>query len=127
MRIKGVTLAQFEHCVNTVSSETYGGNLVVAPGARQVSKNVINARVTVRDSYKHGARMSARRRHMRAASWHAYRDVLGYMFAFYPEATVTTEMARYVGREGFEENYPATGEKNIGSLAQPVTMPELSV
>ena len=36
-----------------------------------------------------------------------------------------TAMAKYLGRESFYEKYPKTGHQNIGSMAYPVTMPEL--
>lgn len=127
MEIKGVTLDQFRHIVAVVSDREYDGNVIVHPDSHKVSNNRIRARLTVKSSYEHGARMSWSGRHIRAASWHAYRDVLAELFDRYPDAIVRTAMATYKGAEGFAENYPETAYKNVGSIMSPVTMPELSI
>ncbi len=57
------------------------------------------------------------------ACWHAHRDFLRAVFAHAPAATVRTRFARYTA-EGFEQQFPPTGDVNIGSQYYPVTMPD---
>lgn len=55
-----------------------------------------------------------------AVCWHGFRDFLRYVFERYPEAVAITAIARYEGKAGFERDYPATGDRNIGSVICPV-------
>jgi hypothetical protein len=127
MQVTGLSLTEFYRIVEKVSAETYRGNVIVADDAHELSGNRFVARLKVRDSHAYGARLSWTGRHMPAASWEAYRDVLTELFDRYPEARVRTVMATYRGKDGFEANYPDTAYVNIGSQMQPAYMPELSV
>lgn len=129
MEIKGVTLDDFRTIVQMVSNTRYSGNVEIyerdAKDLHGVRAPRIRARLSTKDSRGPGARRSWNGRHMRAACWHAYRDVLAELFRLYPDAVVKTGMSKYEGRAGFLANYPATGRQNIGSAFQPATMPEL--
>lgn len=129
MEIVGLTVADFEHIVYVVSRAQYHGNLVMVDGRRAggVRRPKIRARVTVTDSRGPGARTSWSGRHGPWASWEAYRDVLSELFYRFPDAIVRTSVATYKGSDGFEKTFPRTALRNVGSMVQPVTMPELSV
>lgn len=129
MEITGLTPSEFWSVVNTVSDGHYEGNLVTKDvhSTGGVRRPRIRGRIAVTNSRGPGARRSWSGRHGPWASWQAYRDVLTELFHRYPEARVRTGLAVYNGREGFEETFPATGYHNVGSMIEPVTMPELSV
>jgi len=132
MRLRNVSLDQFNAAVAKVNGMTneegieYAGNLRVHPDAHQTGSRVITTvgRLTVESSRGPGARRSWNGRRMPAACWHAFRDVVRVILEDNPDATVSTSMARYTA-ENFEETYPETGNVSIGSLFQPVYMPEL--
>lgn len=129
MNISGVSADQFGDLVCAVSRREYDGNLipvdVVDLGG--VRRPRIRGRIAVRDSYAYGARTSASGRHGKWASWHAYRDVLAELFLLHPRALVVTGIARYDGRQGFEDNFPRTANTNKGSVMVPAPYAFLSV
>src|SRR3954462_706672 len=108
MRITGVSLAEFERITERVSDAEYCGNVRVHPDARAVSGKSCQGRLYVANSRGPGARTSSSGRHGPYACWHAYRDVLQALFDAYPDARVRTGLANYIGRDGFESEYPAT-------------------
>lgn len=125
MKLQNVTLAQFEQAVTLANALTYG-HLKVHPDAHEFGtrKVGVQGRLTVDSSYAKGARLSSSGRHIQAACWHAFRDVIRELFVISPDAIVTTSLAKYTAAN-FETTYPQTGNVNIGSLFYPVTMPEL--
>lgn len=131
MIITGLKFGQFESIVSDVSKQ-YADNLEVND-YREFSGN--RFRVTIRAKRSGagvlppgellpGARRSWNGRRLTAACWHAHRDVLRAVFDVNPQAKVYTAMARYIGEDGFETNYPDTAYQNIGSYVQPAYMPE---
>lgn len=138
MRITGLTLSQFQACTSFVSYSRYSGNGIVHPDARDRPaqrsretgqlRNQCQARLTVSDSHGAGSRLTVSGRHGPYACWHLYRDVLREVFNQFPGAVIISGnywRVTYRGYDGFQELYPATGRKNIGSPIEPVTMPEL--
>lgn len=83
--------------------------------------------IETRDAWKHGSRTSASGRHMRKASWEAHRDVMQALFQHDSHATIKTALATYRGIDDFNDKFPATAFKNVGSIIQPRTMRECSV
>lgn len=132
VRLKNVTLTQFQASVDRVNSMTndegvaYAGNLRVHQDAHETGARVITTvgRLAVHDSKAPGARRSASGRRMPAACWHAFRDVVQDILDTVPDAVVTTSMARYDAAT-FADVYPATGDVSIGSMVAPAYMPEL--
>lgn len=143
MQITGVSLTDFHSIVDTVSRDRYDGNLKVQRDAIDLhGKRAprIRARVTVAsvgfheglptDKTLKGVRRSGsefsrsaktgKTQRIHAACWHAYRDVLTELFDRYPNAIARTAMAKYEGKDGFERNYPNTGDTNIGSMMYPM-------
>jgi len=120
--VSGMSLGELRQYAVTVSAASYGGNLIVAPGAeameaRKNGTRRCRARLAVADSHGPGSRTSWSGRHGPWACWHAYRDVLAEAFTLFPGAVVTAgHMWRvtYRGLDGFNERYPQTGRKNIG-------------
>lgn len=131
MRINGkaadpIYLYEVEEIIYRVSREHYDGNVITdRQSARQLSSRSVNLRLKVSSSRDVGARRSWSGRRMPAACWHAYRDVIRAILTAHPTATIRTGMAVYKGLEGFEETYPDTAYKNIGSIMQPAYMPNL--
>jgi len=72
-----------------------------------------------------GARRSGSSRRSPAACWHAYRDVLVGIFDADPDAVVVTALARYNGREGFQQTYRGTAHYNVGSRMYPESISTL--
>jgi len=54
--------------------------------------------------------------------WHGHRDFMARLFEAYPAAILSSCFARYEGRDGFLQDYPATGEQNIGSMYYPLKL-----
>lgn len=133
MEITGLTLAQFRECADAVSAETYSRNIITHNSAHDqpASRNGTprcTARLTVTGSRGPGSRTTAFGQHGLYACWHAYRDVLAEVFRRYPNAVIragSSWRVTYRGRAGFEELYPETASIVIGSVINPVTMPEL--
>lgn len=129
MQITGITPAEFTEAV-TKAGINYNGNLEAQITSVQ-SPTRFRARVVPKTSSSApktpapGARLSWSGRCVKAACWHAYRDAMYAVFAINPKARVATSMAVYKGIEGFEAQYPQTGDQNIGSMMQPAYMPDL--
>jgi hypothetical protein len=83
--------------------------------------------IETRDAWKHGSRTSQSGRHMRKASWEAHRDIMRAIFVYDSQATIKTALATYRGAKDFEAKFPATGDKNVGSIMYPCTMRECSI
>ena len=86
--------------VNKVSREKYGGNLVVS-SSRQVSDSTVQLLVEVADHGGPGAFLGEVRHHDKGACWHAFQDVLAALYEGYPQARVTTGIARYASQAHF--------------------------
>lgn len=123
MEIIGITQEQFERVVNKVSFTRYDGNLKVAD-MRAISGKSCRGRVVAYTSSGPGTRRSWSGRRGPWACWHAFRDIFAEAFAQYPDARIRTGMASYTAGN-FKATYPATGERNIGTMVRPAYMPEL--
>ncbi len=124
-----MTPDQLQAVVDQVSHDRYGGNIGTdwertTPRLLNQAGTRFRGRVLARSSRGPGARRSWSGRRLTAACWHVFRDVIREALAQYPDATFRTSMARYTAAN-FEDTYPATGNRNIGSMVYPVTMPEL--
>ena len=89
-----------------------------------------NARIVPDSSRVHGARRSAptpwnNGRAVKAACWHAHRDVLAALFDIAPEARVQSAFADYRGKADFREKFPLTAAPNVGSQIMPVRICDL--
>lgn len=119
MKVKGIDQDQLTRIVRAVSDSHYGGNIRFNREPERVG-NFVHFTLTVRSSYNKGAKRSNTGRRIAACCWHAHRDVMIALFSENPDALLVTAMARYEGRSGFEALYPATGDVNTGSMAQPL-------
>jgi hypothetical protein len=106
------------------ANASYSNNLRLDIG-RHVGTG-LRAVLRAKDSRAYGARTSANGRHGPYASWEAHRDFLRALFVISPQTRVSTAMAKYTA-ENFEHTFPETGHKNIGSMINPVTMPQLTI
>lgn len=64
--------------------------------------------------------ISGRRKN--AVCWHGHYAAMAAIFAIETGATLETAIETYRGAAEFEELAPATAERNIGSLVEPVAM-----
>ncbi len=62
-----------------------------------------------------------------AVCWHGFRDFFRALYRRTPEAIAKTALATYDGTEGFEETFPETGNRNIGSRFHPLCMADACV
>ena len=116
--------------VGTVSDDAYAGNLAITDDGirtdtRRDGRYSHRVALTTRDSSQPGARRSWSGRRSRATCWHAFRDVFAVVMMRDPAAVIRTGLATYSGAAGFLELFPATGEANIGSMAQPAILADL--
>jgi len=115
--------------VDSVAIKTYGGNIAAevehvgtrSRGAR-AGQHVYRVKLTARDSKGEGARRSWSGRRGPWTCWHAFRDVMAAWLLADPTAHIRTGVAVYDGARGFLSEFPATGDRNIGSMVQPVCM-----
>ncbi len=59
-----------------------------------------------------------------AVCFHGHRKFMRRLFEVNPEAVVRTKLAAYLGTEDFEEKWPAVGQRNVGSVAYPISYDE---
>jgi hypothetical protein len=136
----GFTEDELRRIIERVSSERYEGNvrLDTVTSDRQGRVERFKLRTersgygTHGDDSAPGARRSAppayaggTSRRLTSACWHAHRDILRAIFRSFPRATIVTAMARYEGLQGFEDTYPDTAYRNVGSRMLPAYMPDL--
>jgi len=60
-----------------------------------------------------------------AVCWHGHRDFMIELFKRDPDARLKTMWADYKGRDSFEDNFEATGYKNVGSMMYPMQAREV--
>lgn len=65
------------------------------------------------------------RRRIHSVCWHGYRDFMAAVYAVDPDAVFRTALATYRNRAEFERTFPATGDKQVGSMADPVRYRDL--
>lgn len=87
-----------------ISHELYDDNITIHPNRVGISLWAVDHRGK-------GARRSPSGRRLHNACWHVHRDVLRELFSHYPQAKIRTGLITYVGAEGFERDYPATGNQ----------------
>ncbi len=117
------TIAQLERAL-WHATQLYDGNLIWNRAPEPVGR-ALRFTLRVISSKEPGHRVSASaftHRRLVAACWHAHRDFLRALFAEAPEARVKTAVADYRGAAGFEQTFPGTAKRNIGSLFSPVRM-----
>lgn len=126
MDIRGVPFHEVTRITAVVSENLYGGNVMVDRFARDLAtrNGGFRGRIIVRDSSGQGSRRSSSGRRGPYACWHVFRDVLFAIFEAYPDAVVSTSVARYKGRTDFLDTYPGTRNHPVGSRAVPGTLGE---
>lgn len=123
MKITGISAETFRSIVDTVNKD-YAGNLVIE-NINEFSGNRFSAKLGTKDSRAFGSRTSASGRRGRYACWHAFRDVIAAVFEANEDARVVTGMANYKGKDVFEDLFPGTADRNVGSMIQPAYMDDL--
>lgn len=122
MKIKGINESDLRAAVHDASEALYNGNITFR---REPEKegNFLFFTLAVKWCGGRGAHHTAQRR-TAAACWHAHRDVMRAIFKRAPAALLVTALARYEGSEGFEHEFPYTGNLQIGSMMNPRTRRE---
>lgn len=121
MKVQNVSAARLRGIVERISTEQYDGHLMFNREPEQRGKWLHFTLRTV-TGHSPGARRTHQGRRLAKACWHAHRDVMARLFDVYPCAVLHTMLAEYDGRESFLAKFPATGESNIGSIAQPLSL-----
>lgn len=115
--------------VHAVSVDTYGGNIApeishigTRSRGRHAGRHVYRVKLTAKDSRGEGARRSWSGRRGPWTCWHAFRDVMAAWLIADPAAHIRTGVAVYDGADGFLSLFPATADRNIGSMVEPLAM-----
>lgn len=66
-------------------------------------------------------RVSCHSRRVHAVCWHEHRDFFRAIYRMVPDAVFKTAYATYENTEHFEQTFPQTGYRNIGSMYQPLS------
>lgn len=114
MKIKGLTEGQLQEIIREADE-----NIIFNREPERIG-NFLHFTLRVVSSKGAFAKVSVSGRRSVALCWHGHRDVMRVIFDRYPKALLVTAMARYDGREGFESEYPATGQQNAGSAFNPM-------
>jgi len=93
-----------------------------AASKRKKADDLYPAGVLVRSTF---SGKGTGRRRAYAACYHAHGHFMRALFDMNPNGRIVTEVARYNGMEGFNENAPVVGYMNRGSSAQPEQYREL--
>ena len=113
------SLEDVEASLKLTSARYYAGNLVFKRAPEQRG-HWVHFTLTVKSSAGPGSRRSYSGRRISAACWHAHRDVMLALFARIPDVRLVSASADYHGREHFLRSFEATGDRNIGSMVQPM-------
>lgn len=120
MKVYGITEPQLQEIIQNVSQREYAGNLTW--NYTEAHRNHVSFTLRVESSKGLGHRIGHSGKRMVAACWHAHRDVMKALFKEYPNARLTSALATYRNADDFNRSFPATGNKNIGSMMQPMFM-----
>ena len=52
--------------------------------------------------------------------WHGYKDFLTELYNIYDDLRIFTAQITYKSKKDFELNFESTGQKNIGSMVEPL-------
>ena len=83
-------------------------------------RNAVRCRFVPRFSADKYGRLSHSGRRIKALCWHGHRDLFRFLFQARADLEIRTARATYKGLDGFEAEYPATGDHNIGMQCNPV-------
>ncbi len=118
MIILGVKPIDVESAVRVVSEVGYGGNIVIKSIGPKGSLST-SFTIQPRDSRLPGARRSGEGRRIKAACWHAHRDVLLEIFRNHPHAKLRSAVFKCDGLDEFLDRVNMTRYQNVGSQAVP--------
>lgn len=124
MKVKGIVLSELETALARTNA-VYDGNLKLVDD--RPYRGGMQFRLGVHNSRKYGARVSASGRHIPSASWEAHRDLFREIFKLNPEAVIYTALATYKGSADFEQKFPATAYKQVGSMMNPGFFRDLTI
>ena len=120
MKLKNVSENQLLSALLEVADQ-YDANVIFNREPERKG-NFLHFTLKVKDSSGPGARRSHSGRKLASACWHVHRDLMMLIFDRHPDAILVTALARYEGRDDFYNKFEATGNVNIGSQFQPITM-----
>lgn len=102
----------------------YDGNLCWRYDGIERKRGALCVTLQVKVTKTHGSRTSSSGRPLRSASWEAHRDFMRALFKINPDAKIKTALAYYKGSEDFEEKFPDTAYKQVGSMMCPMQFGE---
>ena len=123
MRLYNVPINELRAALSSVSC-LYEGNLIFNRLEQRRNHIIFTLRVLRSDSPGHRLGFSrtanGNRRRFTAACWHAHRDLLALVFKQFPMARLKSAGGNYKGAIDFQVNYDWTGDRNIGSIMDPL-------
>lgn len=128
MIITGITCAELAEAVAKVNAGDYAGNIVVENCEAKNAKGTrLSVKLGTKDSRAHGSRRAWSGRHGKWLCWHGFRDVFRAVYDINEDAVIRTGLEAYKGRDGFENSYRDTADRNAGSMASPAYLPDMCV
>ena len=120
MKVWGVNEAQLHTCADEVGVQIY--NLRKDGRALRFGLRPTGMRIDGDYKYQRTSASGFRPdRRVFAVCWHGHRDFMRAVFRVNPDARIKTMWADYKGSEVFEDIFPDTAYKNVGSMMYPAT------
>ena len=137
MRLNGVTLKQLRLVIKKVNKEHKTTlQLSQQSFARNMDQNESDGFThkrgglsfclrldSCRDRFHRRAAITGRR--LNCVCWHGHYEFMAVLFGLFPDARLKSHMADYQGAADFRTKYILTGERNAGSIMQPVAYRDL--
>ena len=114
MKVLNVSLGTLEAVAQSLGLKLHN--------VRPVNKKGTGWQLTLRPAGSRYYRRGNDGRRIWAVCWHGHRDFFRALFEKAPDAKVRTTVANYDGREDFEQTYWMTGNRNIGSIIEPLPL-----
>ena len=111
MIIRGLLEQQLTECAENVGVNLYN-----------IRKSGRGFRFQLKLKGEEYRRYSNSGRKVAAVCWHGHRDFFREVYDINSQATIITMLARYENSEHFEQIYPTTGNTNIGSIFNPLSI-----
>lgn len=101
-----------------VNEAEYNGDMIIR--TMKTNPRSFDFTIRMRHADAYGAAVTRKGHRSSYACWHAHRDLMMVMFGRHHSLKLVSGIIRYDGFGDFMESYAATGERNIGSMMEPV-------
>jgi len=117
MKVWGVNETQLQICADEVGVAIFN----LRKDGRALRFGIRPTGERIDGDYKYQRVGHRNERRVFAVCWHGHRDFMRAAFRINPEARILTMWADYKNSEVFEDIFPDTAYKNVGSMMYPAT------